>query len=301
MNHQPQPMLGISGIDLDINVTEECLDSHTNGVSTKLENTDIFAATEESDTSEAPLKVLKMEGLIQKSNILNLPGSGKELKMTRKLVKVASLETQLLSKEKEQIVPSSREVNCLIIHDMNRVSNPVAEVKPLTQSIQSTSVQNMRDSAVWNGASFIDTTEPKLLHMKPLSQNIQSSSHMKESDGSLHSFKEVSSTNAGSIVPKVLHVKKGMKVIEFQLPVLTQCHTVPNNQSKIVMPNGVGNIVLVPSLPVFPKQVGTSSGSVQQIGAGGSASGMVGKMYQAFQVGSVIQLVPMCNNSVSLK
>lgn len=281
--YQPQPEPGIRDTNLDISVNEECLDSHMNG---------------ESDTLEGTLKAQKVAGLLQKSNVLNVPCSGKEMKMTRKLVKVGPLGMQLLSKEKKLTVPSSRDKDCSVVYNMNRASNAVAEVNPVTQSIPSPSVSNKSDSAIWNGAPFIDRNLSKLFHLKPLPQSIQSSSHVKETDGVQHSLNEAPSAYVGNVIPE----KKGTIVIEFNFPVLAQCHTVPSNHTRIVMADRVGSSIFVPSLPIVPEQVSTPSSPVQQTGASSSAVGMtpVGKLYQAIQVGSVVQLVPLCNNSVSL-
>jgi hypothetical protein len=121
---------------------------------------------------------------------------------------------------------------------------------------------------------------------------------MKENDG----LTEASSTDVGSSVPKVLRVGKGVTIIEVKVPTLTPCHTVASNNSGNSMASGAGNNVLVPSQPVLPKQVFFPSGYVYKIGTGGSAAGSVGggKIYQAVQVGTVIKLVPLCNNSLSI-
>jgi hypothetical protein len=263
-------------------MNEECLDSHING---------------ESDTLERPLKAHRVEGLYEKSDILNVPCLGKEMKMTRKLVKVGPLGMQLLSKSKKQTVPSSRDKDCSVVYDMNRASNAIAKVNPVTQSIQSPSVSDKNDSTILIEAAFIDSNMSKPLHLKPVPQSVQSS-HVKETGGVLHSLNEASSTNVGDIIPE----KKGTTVIEFKFPVLAQCHTVPSNHTRIVMGDRVGSNVFLPSLPIVPKQVGTPSGPVQETGTSNSAAGVmpVGKLYQAIQVGSVVQLVPLCNNSVLL-
>jgi hypothetical protein len=298
-DHQLQSVPGIIDTNLHIGVNEGHLDGHMSGVSVQLENTNIFAATKESDTLEEPLTAPNVSGLLQESNILNMPCSGKEMKMTRKLVKLGPLGMKLLSKEREQIVPSSRDKDCAVIYNMNTASSADAEVKPVTQGIQSPLVSSKSDLTVLNEASFIDSsTMAELFRLKPLPQSIQYSSHMKETGGILHSLNEASSINAGNIIPE----KKGTAVIELKFPVLAQSHTVPSNHTGVVMADGVGKSVFVPSLPIVPEKVDIALCPVQQTGASNSAADMipVGKLYQAIQVGSVVQLVPLCNNSISL-
>jgi hypothetical protein len=300
MSEQPQLVSGVSDTDLHVGVKEECLNSSTNGVSAEMQNTEVFRTEKESNT----LKIQKMGGLLHKSNILNLQGSGRELKVIRKFVKLAPLEVPLFTKKENQVVLTSRDVDCSIIHDMNRSSNDDSGVKPSTQSIHSPSVSNRADSAVLNEAPFVDTTMPKPLNLKPFSQSIQSSSHIKLADGVLHSLNEGSGStmNVSNIVPKVKHVKKGSTIIELKVPALTQCHILPNNNSGIVIAGKNGDSMLVPSLPIVPKQTGNPASPVEQIDAGGSAAGTppVAKLYRAIHVGSVVQLVPLCNNSMSL-
>lgn len=294
MSQQPQLVSGISDTDFHIGVREDHLDSHINGVPAETKNTNFSQAAEESNT----LKTQKIGGLLHKSNILNLPVSRKELKVTRKLVRVAPLEAPLFSKKEYQVVLTSRDMNCSIVHDMNGYSSDNAGVKPSSQSIQSPSVSNMADSPVLNEAAFIDTTVPKPLHLNPFLKYIQSSSHMKLAHGVLHTLNEASATNVGSIIPKVLHVKKGTTVTELKFPALTQCHILPNNNSGNVMANRIGDSMLVPSLPVVPEQ----TSNLASPDADGSAAGTlpVAELYEAIHIGSVVQLVPLCNNSVSL-
>jgi hypothetical protein len=108
---------------------------------------------------------------------------------------------------------------------------------------------------------------------------------------------EASATNVGSIVPKVLHVKRGTTVSELKLPALTQCNILPNNNSGNVTANRIGDGMLVPSLLV-PEQIG----NLASIDESGSAAGTspVPELYKAVRIGSVVQLVPLCNNYVSL-
>jgi hypothetical protein len=276
-----------------IGMREDCLVSHIKGVPAGAKNTEFFRAAKESNM----LKTQKMGGLLHKSNILNLPVSGKEMKVTRKLVRVAPLEAQLFPKKEYQVVLASRDMDCSVVHDMNGSSSDNARVKPSSQSIQSPSVSNMADSPVLNEAPFIDTTVPKPLHLNPFLQYIRSSSHMKLSHGVLHTMNEASATDVGSIVPKVLHVKKGTTVTELKLPALTQCHVLPNNNSGNVRPNRIGDIMLVPSLPIVPEQ----TSKLVSHDAGGSAAGTLpgAELYEAVRVESVLHLLPLCNNSVS--
>lgn len=204
-----------------------------------------------------------------------------EVKVIRKLVKVESH----LSKKQNSVVLPMREMNCSLINNNSKAPNPISQ-------IQSALIADQINYAKSN-----DATTPKLPHFKISAQHVQSS-YVEETDG----FSEASRTDVGSSVPKVLCVGKGVTIIEMNLPALTQCLTVPSNNSGNVTASAVGNSVLVPSQPVAPKQVCSPSGYVYQIGTGGSASGSVpgGNVYRAVQVGTVIQLVPLCNNSLSL-
>ncbi|XP_069675211.1 transcription factor E2F8-like isoform X2 [Periplaneta americana] len=176
----------------------------------------------------------------KKNTVLNIQGLGKEMKVTRKLVKVTPL----------QFKPQAT-----ISH--------VNDLKPLLPSVESFS-KNM---------AFQNTnTKSKLLQLVP---SVQSTHSVKPEQAS----NVVLPTNIGS-VPKVFYVKKGMNVIELKFPVIGQYHVLANNHA-----NGVG---LAPSNSV-PKQVSIISSNV---------AGM--EFCQAVQVGSVMQLVPLCNNSVSL-
>lgn len=278
----------------NIGVREDFWGSHSNGVPAETKNTNFFQAAKESDT----LKTQKMGGLLHKSNILNLPVSGKELKMTQKLVRVAPLEEPLFTKRECQVVLSSRDMDCSIVHDLNGSSSDNAGMKPSSQSIQSPSVSNMADSPVLNEAPFIDTTMAKPLHLNTFLQYIQSSSHIKLAHGVVHTMNEASVTNVGGIVPRVLQVKQGTTVTELKLPALTQCHILPNNKSRNVTANRIGGSMLVPSLPVVPEQ----TNNLVSPDAGGIAAGTlpVAELYEAVCIGNVVQLVPLCNSSVSL-
>ncbi|PNF35077.1 hypothetical protein B7P43_G09471 [Cryptotermes secundus] len=277
-----------------IGVREDFLGSHSNGVPAETKNTNFFQAAKESNT----LKTQKMGGFRHKSNILNLPVSRKELKMTRKLVRVAPLEAPLFTKRECQVVLTSRDMDCSIVHDMNGSSSVNAGGRPGSQSIQSPSVSNMADSPVLNEAPFIDTTVTKPLHLNTFLQHIQSSSHIKLSHGVLHTLNEASVTNVGSIIPKALHVRQGTSVTELKFPALTQCHILPNNISGNVMADRIGGSMLVPSLPVVPEQ----TSKLVSPDADGSAAGTlpVAELYEAVCIGNMVELVPLCNNSVSL-
>jgi hypothetical protein len=178
-----------------------------------------------------------------------------------------------------------REMNCSFIDNSRKASNTVSQV-------HSPSVPNQINFTNPN-----DATTPKLPHFKTSAQPVPSS-HVKETDG----LTEASSTDVGSSVPKVLCIGKGVTVIEVKLPALPPCHTVPSNNSRNFVASGAGNNVLLPSQPIVPKQVSFPSGHVYKIGTGSSAAGSVGggNIYQAVQVGTVIKLVPLCNNSLSI-
>lgn len=276
-SRQTQAVSGTGVSDLHSGVKEECLATHTNTVVIKMKNENTFAGAEESSTSERPLKIQKME-LLHKSKNLILPVSGKEV--VRKLVKVDSL----LSKKENHVSPM-REMNCSFIDNDRKASNTVS-------LIQSPSVSNQIGFTNSN-----DATSPKLPHFKTSAHPVSSSS-AKETDG----LTEATSTDVGSSVPKVFCIGKGVSVIEVKLPALTPCHTVLSNNSKNLMVSGGVKSVPVPSQPVVPKQVFSPSGYVYRFGTGDSAVGSVGggNIYQAIQVGTVIKLVPLCNNSLSI-
>jgi hypothetical protein len=246
-------------------------------VVTEMKNENTFARAEESTTLERPLKIQKIE-LLSKSKNLILPVSGN--KVLRKLVKVNSL----LSKKENHVSPM-REMNCSFIDNSRKASNTVSQ-------IHSPSVPNQI-----NFTNSNDATTPKVPHLKTSAQPVPPR-HVNETDG----LTEASSTDVGRSVPKVLCVGKGVTIIEVKLPALTQCHTVPSNNSGNLMAIGAGNSVVVPSRPLVPKQVCSPSGYVYKIGRGGSAAGSVGggNIYQAVQVGTVVKLVPLCNNSLSI-
>ena len=266
-SQQVQAVSGTGVRDLHSGVKEECLDIHTNTV----KNGNRLAGADELSTLERPLKIQKIE-LPHKSNNLNLPSSGKEV--IQKLEKVHSL----LSKKENHVSPM-REMNCYFIDNNRQPSNTVSH-------IHSPSVANQIDFTNSN-----DANTPKLPHFKTSTQPVPSS-HAKETDGLM----EVPSTHVGSSVPKVLCIGKGVTIIEMKLPALTQCQTVPSNNSGSLMASGADNRVLVPSQPVC-----SPSGYIYKIGTGGSAAVSVGggNIYKAVQVGTVIQLVPLCNNSLS--
>lgn len=277
--HQTQSVsgTGVSDLHSGVKVKEECLGTQTNAVVVEMKNENTFAGAEGSSTLERPLKIRKMD-LFHKSKNLILPVSGKEV--ARKLVKVEPL----LSKKENHISPM-REMNCSFIDNNMKASNTVSQI---------------HSPSVSNQISFTnssDASTPKLPHFKTSAQPVPSS-HVKETDA----LTEASSTGVGSSVPKVLCIGKGVTVIKVKLPALTPCHTVPSNNSGNLMAIGAGNGVLVPSQTVVPKQVCTPSGYVYKIGTGNSAVGLVGggNIYQAVQVGTVIKLVPLCNNSLSI-
>lgn len=269
-SHQTQAVSGTGVSDLHSGVKEECLDTHTNTLVVEMKNENMFTGAEESGSLERPLKMQKIE-LFHKSKNLVLPVSGNEV--VRKLAKVDSL----LSKKENHVSPT-REMNCSFIDNSRKASNAVSQ-------IHSPSVPDQINFTNPN-----DATTPKLPHLKTSAQPVPSF-HVKET-----------STDVGSSVPKVLYIGKGVTVIEVKLPALTPCHTVPSNNSGNLMASGAGNNVLVPSHPVVPKQVSFPSGHVYKIGMGSSAGGSVGggNIYQAVQVGTVIKLVPLCNNSLSI-
>jgi hypothetical protein len=274
---QSQAVSGTGVRDLHSGVKEECLDTHTNTLVTEMRVENTFAAAGESSTSERPLKIQKIE-LPHKSNNLILPASGKEV--IRKLVKVDSLFPK-----KENHVSRVREMNCSSIDDSRKASNTVLQV-------HSPSFPNQI-----NFTNLNDAAKPKLTHFKT-SAKLVPSSHVKETGG----LNEASPTNVSSSVPKVRCVGKGVTVIEVKVPALIPCRTVPSNNSGNLMASGAGSNVLVPSRPVVRKQVCSPPGYVYRIGTGGSAAGTVGagNIYRAVQVGTVIKLVPLCNNSLSI-
>jgi hypothetical protein len=277
-SHQTQAVSGTGVRDLHIAVKEEGLDTHRSTVVIEMKNENTFAGSEESSMLERPLKVQKIELLNKRNNNLISPASGKEV--TRKLVKVDSL----LSKKENHLSPM-REMNCSFVDDNRKASNTVLQ-------IHSPSVPNQI-----NFTNSNDATTPQQPHFKTPARPVPSS-HVKETDG----LTEASSTDVGKSVPKVLCVGKGVTIIEVKLPPLTQCHTVPSNNYGNLMASGAGNNVLVPSQPVVPKQGCSPSSYVYKIGTGGSAEGSVGggNIYRAVQVGTVIKLVPLCNNSLSI-
>lgn len=279
-SHQAQMISGTRDRDLLSEVKEECFDSHTSTVFMEVKNESMFAGTKESNTSERPLKVQKI-GLLHKSNSLNFPVTGTEVKVIRKLVKVESP----LSKKENRVVLPVREVTCSVVNNNSKASIPVPQ-------IQLPFIANQI-----NFANLDDATTSRLPHFKISPQPVQSS-HVKETDG----LNEASSTHVSSSVSKALCIGKGMTIIEMKLPTLTQCHTVPSNNSGNVPASGVCNSLVVPSQPVVPKKVISPSGYIYQIGTGGSASGAIpgGNVYQVVEVGTVIQLVPLCNNALSL-
>lgn len=276
-SHQPQAVSGTGVRDLQNGVKEECLDTHTNTVVTEMENENTFAGAEESSTSERPLKIQKVE-LLDKSKNLILPFSGNIV--IRKLVKVDSH----LSKKEDRTSPM-REVSCSVIDNNRKASNTVSR-------IYSPSVPNQI-----NFTNLNDATIAKPSHFRTSAQPVPSSD-AKEIDG----LTKASSTDVGSSVPKVVCIGKRVRIIGVKLPALTPCHTVPSNNSGNLMANGAGNNVVVPSRPVIPKQICFPSGYVYKIGKGSSAAGSVGggNIYQAVKVGTVIKLVPLCNNSLSI-
>lgn len=273
-NHQTQAVSGTGVRDLHSGVKEECLDSHTNTVVTEIKNENTFAGVEDLSTLERPLKIQKIE-LLHKSKNLFSPASGKEV--IQKLVKVDSL----LSKKENHVSPM-REMNCSFIDNNRNASNTVSQR-------HSPSFPNQI-----NFTNSKDASTPKLPRFQTSAQPVLSS-HVTEIDGST----EASSTDVGSSVPKVLCIGKGVTITEVKLPALTQCHTVTRNNSGNLMASGAGNNVLPPSQPVVPKQVCSPSGYIYKIGMVGSAAG-AGNIYQAIQVGTVIKLVPLCNNSLSI-
>jgi hypothetical protein len=277
-SHQTQALSGTGVRDLHSGVREECLVTRTNTLvtETRVENT--FAGAGESSTSERPLKIQKIE-LPHKSNNLILPASGKEV--IRKLVKVDSH----FSKKENRVSPV-REINCSLINNNRKASNIVSQ-------IHSPSFPNQ---IIFTNSN--DATKPKLTNFKT-SAKLVPSSVVKETDG----LTEASPTDVGSSVPKVLCVGKGVTIIEVKVPALTPCHTATSsNNSGNLMASGAGNRVSVPSRPVVRKQVCSPPGRVYRIGMGDSAAGSVGagNLYRAVQVGTVIKLVPLCNNSPSI-
>jgi hypothetical protein len=289
MSQQPQLVSGNCDTDLHSGVREDRSVSRTNEVSTNVMKRNILQAANIPDK----LKTEKVRGSLHKSNILKLPFSGKEFRMSQKLVKVAPFEVPPFPPKKYQVALTSRDPDCSSICNLNTSSNDDAGAKSNSQSTESPSVSNMAVPAVSNEGPFIGTTVAKPLHLKPLLQCIPSSSHMKVTDGDLHNLDEVSAMNVGSNVPKVLFVKKGTILTELKLPALTQCHVLPNNNSGVLISNGIGDSMSVPTLPIVPEQTRNSAGS----NAAGTLP--VAKLYQAVQIGSVLHLVPLCNNSLS--
>jgi hypothetical protein len=274
MSHHARAESFTGDADIHSGVKEGGLDSHMNTAFTEVKGEDTIVGMKGPSSLERPLKIQKT-GLLHKSNNLNFPVSGKKVKVIRKLVKVGSL----LSKKENHVLPMG-EMNCSVIDNSIRASNAVSQVQsPL----------------IINQTSF--ATTPERPHFNISAQPVQSS-HVEEPDG-LH---ETSSTDVGSSVPKALCIGKGVTVIEMKLPGLTQYHTIPSDNSVNVMVSRVDNSIWVPSQLVLPKQACPPVGYVYQIGTGGNTSGSVpdGNIYQAVQVGSVVQLVPLCNNSVSL-
>jgi len=276
-SHQTQAESGTGVRDLHSGMKEECLATCTNTVVIEMKNENTFAGAEESSTLERPLKIQKTELLHESKNLI-LPASGREV--VRKLVKVDSL----LSKKENHVSPM-REMNCSFIDNNRKASNSVS-------LICSPSVSNQIGFTNSN-----DATTPKLPHFETSAQPV-SSSHAKETDG----LTEASSTDVGSSLPKVFCIGKGVTVIKVKLPALTPCRTVPSNNSRNLMASGAGKSVPVPSRPVIPKQVFSPSGYIYKFGTGDSAAGSAGggNVYQAVQVGTVIKLVPLCNNSLSI-
>jgi hypothetical protein len=267
--NQAQAVSGTEVRDFPSRVKEECLDTHTNTLVIDMKNENKNAGMEGSRTLDKPLEAKKIK-LLHTSNNLILPASGKKL-IT--LVKVHSLPSK-----KENHISPMREANCSFIDNNRKASNTVSQ-------IHSPSITSQIDFTNLN-----DATTQKLPHFKPSAQPVPTS-HVKETDGL---------TDVGSSVPKLLCIRKGVTVIDMKLPALTQWRTVPSNNSGNLMAGGAGNKVFVPAQPVVTKQV--CSGFVYKIGTGGSAAGSAsaGKIYQAVQVGTVIQLVPLCNKSLSL-
>jgi hypothetical protein len=275
--HQSQAVSGTGVRDLHRGVEEECLDTHKNTSVTEMRVENTFSGSGESSTSERPLKIQKIE-LPHKSNNFILPASGKEV--IQKLVKV-----NLLFSKKENHVSRVKEMNSSFIGNSRKASNTVSQV-------HSPSFPNQI-----NFANSNDAAKPKLTHFKT-SAKLVPCSRVKETDG----LNEASPTDVGSSVPKVLCVGKGVTIIEVKVPALTPCHTVPSNNSGNLMASGAGSNVSVPSRPVVRKQVCCPPGYAYRIGTGGSAAGTVGagNVYRAVQVGTVIKLVPLCNNSLSI-
>jgi hypothetical protein len=269
--HQTQAVSGTEVRHVPSWVKEKSLDTDTNTVVIDMKNENTNTGMEGSSTLERPLQVKKIK-LIRTSSNLILPTSGKKL-MT--LVKVHSLP----SKKENHITPT-RETNCSFIDGNGKASNTVPQ-------IHSPSITSQIDFTNLN-----DATTQKLPHLRPSAQPAPTS-HVKETNGL---------TDVGSSVPKVLCMRKGVTVIDMRSPALTQCRTVPSNGSGNLMAGGAGNKLFVPARPVVPKQVCSPSGYVYKIGKGGGTAGLAsgGKIYQAVQVGTVIQLVPLCNNSLSL-
>jgi hypothetical protein len=240
----------------------------------KLKNRDIFQAAGVPNT----LKTEKMKGL---------PFAGKQLKMAQKLVKVAPLEVQLFSNKEYQVMLTSRDTGCSVTRDMNESSNDDAVLKKLSsQSVQPPSVSDVTVSAVSIEAPFRDTAVPKSSHLNPFSHCVQSSPHMKLPYVALRTENKDSIMNVRSIVPEGSHMKEGTTVTELELP----AHT-PNNNSGILIASRIGDSTSASTLPIVPEQISDPA----------SAAGTlpVAKLYQAVRIGSVMHLIPVCNNSMS--